>query len=180
MKNIHQKVQEDFLLKKGKKVPVGTVTGNYKKVSEGKWVKVKKGDSKKKGEPTKISPMDSTLHNYQQKVRQLNYAIEVEKPFADIEGGSYAKETDQLIESYKKEIEEVKSRLRDKEGAPIFNKILTKYGLDVESFIAENPYLTKNSNKNSAASFSKVLEKYGIDPKSYTEEISFLAKNSKK
>jgi hypothetical protein len=40
------KIQQDFLLKKGKSVPVGTVTGNYKKVSEGKWQKVKKdGDN---------------------------------------------------------------------------------------------------------------------------------------
>jgi hypothetical protein len=42
-----QRVQEDFLLKKGKKVPVGTVTGNYKKVAEGKWVPVKKDKSSK-------------------------------------------------------------------------------------------------------------------------------------
>jgi DNA topoisomerase-1 len=46
-KNIHQKIQEDFLLKKGKSKPIGTVTGNYKKVSEGKWVPVKKDKPKK-------------------------------------------------------------------------------------------------------------------------------------
>jgi len=34
-------------LEKGKKVPVGTVSGKYKKVADGKWVEVSSGEKKK-------------------------------------------------------------------------------------------------------------------------------------
>ena len=49
---IQKRVQGDFLLKKGKSLPIGTVRGDYKKFGEGDWRKVKKDSKKsKKKEP---------------------------------------------------------------------------------------------------------------------------------
>ena len=44
-------VIEGVDIEKGRKMPIGTVSGNYKKVAEGKWVPVKKDGGKKKNEP---------------------------------------------------------------------------------------------------------------------------------
>ena len=45
--NLNKSFDTDNDLQKGKRVPIGTVTGGYKKVAEGKWEAVKKESSKK-------------------------------------------------------------------------------------------------------------------------------------
>ena len=77
IKDIHKSVQQDFLLKKGKSLPVGTVSGNYKKVAEGKWDKVKKdvgkntlSDNEHSLLKDKIAALDRTVDHYSGLVRK--------------------------------------------------------------------------------------------------------------
>lgn len=65
-------VEMDINLEKGKKMPIGTVSHGYKKVSEGKWEKVKnKEDKFKKPSSSKVNDILDSIENREGNYKKL-------------------------------------------------------------------------------------------------------------
>lgn len=88
---LESEVDGHRILHKGKRVPVGTVSGRYKKVAEGKWAPLKEGvvERSKEGRPTGVLLSGDFMSRFAKQSKQVDRFVEktpkekIEKVFAE-------------------------------------------------------------------------------------------------
>lgn len=152
-------------IEKGKKVPVGTVSGGYKKVAEGKWTKVK-GDKKTPVGEKPDSKSDSKKEDNSRVMQNIKNAVAQDvKDYTSKRGMSELEAMKKVVDVYEKDM---KAGRIAKEDQPMYKTAINHLKSEISKKSGSE------AGKKSGSGRAVVANSGSTDVKNITDKYTYM------